>query len=87
MESTQTEPGTPLTDAESSAQKQARIRRERREAKIKAGGSARLDRITNLSGRPVEPGSVILCTASMLKTNMVSRSEFNATILSIWLRH
>ncbi|KAL9123401.1 MAG: hypothetical protein Q9187_000040 [Circinaria calcarea] len=40
---------------ESNASKQARLRRERREAKIKAGGSARLEKITNLSGRPVEP--------------------------------
>ncbi|QGA17647.1 hypothetical protein EYB26_005322 [Talaromyces marneffei] len=36
---------------ESPAQKAARLRRERREAKIKAGGSARLDKITSLSGR------------------------------------
>ncbi|MCJ1476568.1 hypothetical protein MMC13_005234 [Lambiella insularis] len=45
---------SPVTEAgdESPAQKQARIRRERREAKIKAGGSARLDKITQLSGRP-----------------------------------
>lgn len=41
---------------ESNASKQARLRRERREAKIKAGGSARLEKITNLSGRPLEPG-------------------------------
>lgn len=33
----------------------SRLRRERREAKIKAGGSSRLDKITQLSGRPVEP--------------------------------
>ncbi|KAI4087658.1 MAG: hypothetical protein LQ344_006627 [Seirophora lacunosa] len=39
---------------ESPAQKQARLRRERRDAKIKAGGSARLDKITQLSGRPAE---------------------------------
>lgn len=45
---------------ESSAQKQVRIRRERREAKIKAGGSARLDKITQLSGRPPpEPGRLL----------------------------
>ncbi|KAK2768436.1 hypothetical protein FQN54_000291 [Arachnomyces sp. PD_36] len=37
--------------AESPAQEAARLRRERREAKIKAGGSARLDKITSLSGR------------------------------------
>ncbi|RDW82245.1 hypothetical protein BP6252_03357 [Coleophoma cylindrospora] len=40
------EPSTPP----SSASEQARIRKERREAKIKAGGSARLDRITGLGG-------------------------------------
>ncbi|KAJ5225642.1 hypothetical protein N7468_006867 [Penicillium chermesinum] len=39
------------TAEESPAQRAARERRERREAKIKAGGSARLDKITSLSGR------------------------------------
>lgn len=34
----------------SKAENQARIRKERREAKIKAGGSARLDKITGLGG-------------------------------------
>lgn len=32
------------------AAEQARLRKERREAKIKAGGSARLNRITGLGG-------------------------------------
>ncbi|KAE8154797.1 hypothetical protein BDV25DRAFT_147010 [Aspergillus avenaceus] len=41
---------------ESPAQKAARLRRERREAKIKEGGAARLDKITSLSGRT--PASV-----------------------------
>ncbi|KAB8074116.1 hypothetical protein BDV29DRAFT_174228 [Aspergillus leporis] len=36
---------------ESPAQRAARLRRERREAKIKEGGTARLDKITSLSGR------------------------------------
>ncbi|KAL4808389.1 hypothetical protein BDV18DRAFT_99183 [Aspergillus unguis] len=36
---------------ESPAQKAARLRRERREAKIKEGGASRLDKITSLSGR------------------------------------
>ncbi|BCS24548.1 uncharacterized protein APUU_40992S [Aspergillus puulaauensis] len=36
---------------ESPAQRAARLRRERREAKIKEGGASRLDKITNLSGR------------------------------------
>ncbi|KAI9844551.1 MAG: hypothetical protein M1837_005510 [Sclerophora amabilis] len=35
----------------------ARLRRERREAKIKAGGSARLGRITTMGGRPAEAAS------------------------------
>ena len=36
------------------AQRQARIRREKREAKIKAGGNERLEKITRLSGRTPE---------------------------------
>jgi hypothetical protein len=36
------------------ASEQARLRKERREAKLKAGGSARLDRITGAGGRPQE---------------------------------
>jgi len=35
----------------STQQEQLRLRKQRREAKIKAGGSARLDRITSLTGR------------------------------------
>jgi len=35
---------------ETENQKQARLRRERRNAKIQAGGSARLDKITALNG-------------------------------------
>ena len=48
---------TPLTMAEpipadeTPNQKQARLRRERRNAKIQAGGSARLAAIMNSSGR------------------------------------
>ncbi|CAG7936989.1 unnamed protein product [Penicillium olsonii] len=42
---------------ESPAQRSARLRRERREAKIKEGGSARLDKITSLSGRTPQSGS------------------------------
>ncbi|KAF2089890.1 hypothetical protein K490DRAFT_62767 [Saccharata proteae CBS 121410] len=37
---------------ESDAQRQARLRRERRAAKIQAGGASRLEAITSLSGRP-----------------------------------
>lgn len=39
---------------ESPAQRQARVRREKREAKVKAGGNERLDKITKLSGRAPE---------------------------------
>ncbi|KAI9666966.1 MAG: hypothetical protein M1831_001471 [Alyxoria varia] len=38
--------------SESKAQRDARLRRERRNAKIVAGGSERLNKITSLSGRP-----------------------------------
>lgn len=38
------------SSAESRAADQARIRKERREAKIRAGASARLDKITGLGG-------------------------------------
>ena len=52
---------SPGADSEESpAQRQARLRRERREAKIKAGGSSRLDKITQVSGRPLEPGTAFL---------------------------
>lgn len=44
------------TAEESPAQRAARQRRERREAKIRDGGSARLDKITNLSGRTPQSG-------------------------------
>ena len=39
---------------ESPAQRQARLRREKREAKIRATAADRLDKITKLSGRNPE---------------------------------
>lgn len=47
---------------ESDAQRQARLRRERRNAKLQAGGSERLNKITSLSGRPAaaEAGQTLL---------------------------
>ena len=51
------QPQSESGDEESPAQKQARLRRERREAKIKAGGSSRLEKITNVSGRQNLPGN------------------------------
>lgn len=41
-----------VSAGETENQKQARLRRERRNAKIQAGGSARLDKITALNGSP-----------------------------------
>lgn len=41
---------SPEDAAAARAADQARIRKERREAKIKAGGSARLNKITGLGG-------------------------------------
>ena len=50
----------PQTDiAETPGQKQARLRRERREAKIKAEGTSRLEKITKVSGRQNLPGTSI----------------------------
>jgi hypothetical protein len=51
MSNPETQPPS-MDSGESSVQKQARLRRERRAAKLNAGGSARLEKITNLSGRP-----------------------------------
>ncbi|KAL8674718.1 MAG: hypothetical protein Q9168_000876 [Polycauliona sp. 1 TL-2023] len=56
MEGSQSQASAPGN--ESPAQEQARLRRERREAKIKAGGSTRLDKITQLSGRSAEEASL-----------------------------
>lgn len=44
--------GTETPGSESKAQRDARLRRERRNAKIQTGGSERLSKITSLSGRP-----------------------------------
>lgn len=55
------EPSTPP----SSAAEQARIRKERREAKIRAGGSARLNKITGLGGG-VQRGMDILSVPTFL---------------------
>ena len=54
------------SDADAAAQRaaeQARLRKERREAKIKAGGSARLNKIMGNGGRPPVPGEYLLLLA------------------------
>lgn len=47
--------------AASRAAEQARLRKERREAKIKAGGSARLNKINGMGGRIVG-GKSLTCS-------------------------
>ena len=54
-------------EAETPGQKQARLRRERREAKIKADGSARLEKITNVSGRQNLPGKDPVASCASFK--------------------
>ncbi|KAF5622550.1 hypothetical protein F52700_10522 [Fusarium sp. NRRL 52700] len=55
---------SPEDAAAQRAAEQARLRKERREAKLKAGGSARLNKITGLGGRvPGEPEPTIASTA------------------------
>ncbi|KAF5653651.1 GET subunit GET2, partial [Fusarium heterosporum] len=47
------------------AAEQARLRKERREAKLKAGGSARLNKITGLGGRvPGDPEPAVAITTA-----------------------
>ncbi|KAM0277916.1 hypothetical protein ACHAQH_005459 [Verticillium albo-atrum] len=48
---------TPEDAAAQRASEQARLRKERREAKIRAGGASRLDKITGLGGRVPEASS------------------------------
>lgn len=50
------------TPEESPAQKAARMRRERRDAKLKEGGAARLDKITSMSGRTPANGMDYIMT-------------------------
>ncbi|KAF4123795.1 GET complex subunit GET2 [Geosmithia morbida] len=62
---TETAASTGSEDPAQRAAEQARLRKERREAKLKAGGSARLNKITGLSGRPMadfEPPSATAAT-------------------------
>ncbi|KAJ5606036.1 hypothetical protein N7510_008817 [Penicillium lagena] len=47
------------TPEESPAQRAARLRRERRETKIRDGGSQRLNKITSLAGRKPQPPSLL----------------------------
>lgn len=51
---------------ETPAQRQARIRRQKREAKINANATERLDKITQLSGRQAESSKSKPLLASMV---------------------
>lgn len=45
-------------EEETAAQRQARIRQQKREAKIKGSAQERLDKITSLSGRSAETSEI-----------------------------
>ena len=60
------------TEGESPAQRQARIRREKREAKITAGGSQRLDKIIGVSGRDPELGQYSPAVLSRRSANDIT---------------
>lgn len=62
-----------MSAEESPAQQAARLRRERREAKIKDGGTARLDKITNISGRKSASG--MDSHAVMIKKKITERTD------------
>lgn len=48
------------TDTETPTQRQARLRRERREAKLRDQGTSRLEKITKVSGRQHLPGTFVI---------------------------
>lgn len=74
MESTVGRPSSTGSE-ESPAQRQARLRRERREAKIKADGSSRLEKITQVSGRPAEPGTSCLVSVANFDERLGFRGD------------
>ncbi|KAM3565476.1 hypothetical protein MY1884_000181 [Beauveria asiatica] len=55
------------------AAEQARLRKERREAKIKAGGSSRLDKITGIGGRVVGDNDQVAPEAANKTTAVMSK--------------
>ena len=59
---------------ESPAQRQARLRREKREQKIRDSGASRLDKITSLSGRKTDAGLAPLFTFENRETKMADNS-------------
>jgi hypothetical protein len=79
---TSSEPRTPP----SSAAEQARLRKERREAKIRAGGSARLDKITGLGGG-IPRGEYLSCTSSPLSQSLQVADLERLAALNQQLRH
>lgn len=54
------DPETSVPAEETPAQRQARIRRQKREAKITSNATERLDKITRLSGRTPESSEYIV---------------------------
>lgn len=72
-----------MSTTETPAQQAARLRRERREAKIREGGSARLDKITSLSRAPVSGTFFFSCFLSTL----ICRLPFLAVSFSTGLSY
>lgn len=64
---------TPNT--ESKAQREARLRRERRNAKLQAGGSERLSKISSVSGRPAAAQAELARTPSTPQDNTSSTRQ------------
>jgi len=70
---------------ESQAQKAARLRREKRNAKILNGGSDRLNKITSLSGRPAPMDEGVLSTVVLRPvTNPTSRCHTKSNIVAVF---
>lgn len=73
------------TPEESPAQRAARLRRERREAKIKEGGSARLDKITKTSGRTHQSSTKRIFNAAIVPIRRPQIYLFNTS--SLYLKY
>lgn len=65
-----------------SAQEQARLRRERRNAKIMAGGSARMNKITSMSGRPLAAEACMSFPKGIIKNATKTKGKFEHCILT-----
>ncbi|KAI9892795.1 MAG: hypothetical protein M1814_001216 [Vezdaea aestivalis] len=70
---------SPSSPAHSPAAEQARLRKARRDAKIRAGGSERLSKITSMGGRPSMPASPAPSTSSPAPSPNPSSASVNVS--------